>query len=112
MSANTYSIDLESGSSQYLYINDASQTLLDFTANNAFTLEVWVNLESQPATGNQFGIIAKNDRDDTTGGYLLRYQNVSGTQYIYAFVRNSTLIDEYYWTQTLTSGTWYHIALT
>ena len=43
-SANTHSTDLESGSSQYWSITDASQTGLDITGD--FSIEGWVKLES------------------------------------------------------------------
>ncbi len=46
--ANRYSLDLESTSSQFAGITDASQTGLDITGD--MTVEAWVNPESFPTT--------------------------------------------------------------
>lgn len=51
--ANTHSLDLETSSSQYASISDASQTGLDFSS--ALTFEMWVKLESSTATNTLIG---------------------------------------------------------
>src|SRR3990167_7012158 len=55
---NTYSIDLELSSSQYLSITDAAQTGLGLTGD--FTLQAWLNFETLPsANGYEMKIISK-----------------------------------------------------
>lgn len=63
--ANTYSVDFEQSSSQYLSIADASQTGLDLSG--PFTFEAWVNLEQLPSTGGALMLI--NKITSATGGY-------------------------------------------
>lgn len=106
--ANTYSLDLESGSSQYAYISDASQTGLDLTSD--FTLECWVKVESQPDESGM-RIIVK--RDDSWHGYSITYQEYGGTYTL----RLSTLrpssekvIDYTSASPILPNSTWVHIA--
>jgi hypothetical protein len=57
--ANTYSIDLENDSFQYLDITDGSQTGLDLVDD--FTLEAWINLEQLPSSGDHMTILSKKD---------------------------------------------------
>jgi len=45
LTSNTYSTDLESSSTQYWSITDASQSGLDLTSND-FTISAWINVES------------------------------------------------------------------
>lgn len=106
--ANTHSIDFEDSSSQYLFITDASQTGLDITGD--LTIECWVKLESSPTDGNDFVFAGKNgaagDRQ-----YYFYYHNTSGT-FSLRFVNsaNGTTSTIGSVNQTLTTGTWYHIA--
>lgn len=66
--ANTYSLVLNSGSSQYAYINDASQTGLDLSGD--FTFEAYVNPESAPGS---YTIISKEDGYDLVNGKLIKF---------------------------------------
>lgn len=60
---NTYSIDLERGSSQYGAIVDASQTGLDLSTD--FSFETWIKLESLPSVaGGNYSIISKDTTAD------------------------------------------------
>lgn len=109
---STIAVDLESTSSQYLSIADASQTGLDFSTT--FTLEAWVKFESLPSSSTMV-ILSKYNRADTTGGYQLDVSH-TGTEYrINAKVyqtADATTRDLYYVTWTPSTGVWYHLALT
>lgn len=106
--ANTHSIDLERGSSQYASIADASQTGLDLSVTG--TIECWVKLESNPGTGQLYSIVTKDNL--TLRAYGFVYRNISGTYYFDAFEFGGATLDQLRWTKTLTTGVWYHLALT
>ena len=111
---NTYSIDLESGSSQYLSISDASQNgVLDVTSD--MTIEAWAKLESLPISGGDwYTIVAKykgNSASDRS--YWFAIANDSGT-YKLKFVESSDGASSQTAETTftgLTTGTWYHVAV-
>lgn len=69
-------IDLERGSSQYLYITDANQTGLDISGDVSFTL--WVKLEALPSVnGGDEVLISKYDTGATQRSYLLYCQSAA-----------------------------------
>lgn len=68
--ANSYSLDLESGSSQYASIVDGSQTGLDLA--NDFSIEAWIRLES---TGAAKIIAAKYDLSDRAYSFFVTATN-------------------------------------
>lgn len=107
--ANTYSIDLESGSSQYLTISDASQTGLDLTGD--FTLEAWVKPESQPS-GSFMTIIGK--RNNSWQGYSLKYRESGGTYYLFLSLLTGSDPERTYeyssGSPILPTGSWSHVA--
>lgn len=108
MSLNTYSLDLESTSSQYAYITDASQTGLDLTTD--FTLEAWVKIESNPGTGVNYIIDGKWATDTADQSYLFYYNNQAGVYYLSCAFRGTGGISNIDVAQTLTTGTWFHVA--
>ncbi len=106
---NAYSIDLERSSSQYLSIADASQTGLDFTSS--YTLEAWVKIESAPASGEKYGIVAKHL--DSDKGYRMYYENSAGTLKLTGVAsKNNSANSSYSVAQDLGTGTWHHVAFT
>lgn len=110
---NTHSLDLESGSSQYASITDASQTGLDLTGD--FTLEAWVNFESTPSSGNLMTIISKSLNTGNQRGYEFHLFNDSGTLKYQVNIDqdgDGVTRDVVRWTNTPSTGTWYHLALT
>jgi len=111
--ANSNSIDLEAGSSQYLSITDGSQTGLDLSS--ALTLEAWVKLESQPATNANFLFISKDGTaSDVNRGYSFSYNNISDTYYLRLFVSEATDVSDYDTLQVvspLSTDTWTHVAV-
>jgi len=112
--SNVNSIDLEKDSSQFLSITDAAQTGLDILGD--ITLEAWVNIESQPATDIVYGIISKRDSSPSgENSWILQYQDVSGTKKVSLFLFDAAapIVNvNYIFIQTLTTGTWVHVAMT
>lgn len=114
LALNTYSIDFERGSTQHLSITDASQSNLDLSGD--FTIEAWVKVESNPGTNEEYAIVGKyNNNGVDQRAYLFNYQhNVSaGTYQLRSLISsdgtggNTTFMTA---NQTLTPGTWYHVA--
>lgn len=107
---NTNSIDLETGSTQWLSIADASQTGLDITSD--ITLEAWVKIESAPASGVAYGIITKWKGAGEQRSYSMQYYNNAGTPQIFiSFSSNGTTVSQIGTNQTLNTATWYHVAV-
>lgn len=99
---NTHSLDLESGSTQYASIADASQTGLDL-GTGPFTIEAWIKLES---TGVYHTIAAKYEADDTDG-YFFHVNNATN-KLAMGCVAGATS-DSLAGNTALSSGTWYHV---
>lgn len=76
--ANTYSLDLETSSSQYASISDGLQTGLDITGD--MTIELWVKLESQPATDETMYFVSKYKGTVNQRSFYVGYQDESGTK--------------------------------
>lgn len=105
--ANTHSLNLENGSSQYAQITNANQVGLGLTGD--FTIEAWVKLESTP--GPTYEICAKYS---TSGlrAYRFFYTTTGGAQLRIAISNDGTSTEEIGGiAQTLTNGVWYHVAV-
>ncbi len=108
--ANTHSIDIERGSSQYLSISDGSQTGLDITGN--FTIESWIKLESLPSDGQNYFIASKwEDGDWANGSYEFRVRNAGGTHYLTLSTSNGSTGNNPEVSWSPSTGTWYHVAV-
>lgn len=106
--AQTNSIDLERGSSQYASITDASQTGLDLTGD--LTFEAWVNFESTNAAQLR-PIIGKRNSTGNQRSYLWYLSGTNSLQLQTSSNGTSTNPDVVVsWTPAL--ATWYHIAVT
>lgn len=105
--ANTYSIDLEATSSQYLSAADSAS--LDITG--ALTFEAWVRFESD--TGDNQVIGSKWDDSGNQRSWMFRYNH--GTTML-SFTASDTGVDPTISnstvTWTATFGTYYHLAVT
>ena len=109
--ANTHSLDLESGSSQYSSITDGDQTGLDLSGDN--TQELWIKFESVPTSGNIVNIIDKWLSSAGNRSYFLSLVNDSGTLKLNAQLSDdSSNADLVRWNWTPSTGVWYHIAVT
>lgn len=102
-------IDLERGSSQYLSIADASQTGLDITGD--FSICAWVKLESAPASGETYSIVAKDDYSNAANRqYYLKYENNTGT-YSFTVMASDGTASFATKNYTMTAGTFYQVAV-
>jgi len=109
--ANTHSIDLEAGSSQYLSIADGDQTGLDLTTD--FTFEMWIKLESLPSAGSDHGLIGK-DNNSTERQYVWRLENGDDTADLLYFSDDSTFTNEETDVAIVVAGDvgkWVHLAV-
>jgi len=99
---NTYSIDLESTSSQYVYANDST----DLSPTAAITLEAWSKRED--ATSIMM-IVGKMDSATQRTYYLYTGATVIG----YEISQDGATTDRQYGSATWTADTnWHHIAFT
>lgn len=105
--ALTHSLDLESTNSQYATAGDTAS--LSITGN--LTLECWFKPESQPATNNNFGLLTKTN-SDTQRSYKFFYQDLAGTTSLQLGISSDGSSQTNVGVnQTLSNGTWYHIAV-
>src|SRR3990167_7449913 len=108
--ANTYSLDLEAGSSQYAAIADVSQTGLDLAGD--MSAEAWVKFESTPGASGIYTIISKY-QPASNKSYLFYLYNDAGTLNLRFIGSNDGSTDNTVsvtWTPSV--GTWYHTAVT
>ncbi len=107
---NTHSLDLETGSSQYASISDASQSGLDFS--DPFTIASWVRLESFN-TGQHQHIVSKREGAGSQRSYNFYLIDNSGTQTMNLDTQTDGLSAgcgvTVSWTPS--TATWYHVAV-
>jgi hypothetical protein len=108
LSANTNSVDLRRGNSQYFSITDADQAGLDITGD--MTIEAWVKIESDPI-GAFYTIVSKWSQDTNDRSYAIDYYESGGTYYLRMLTSSDgstattgTIVKQ------LTTGTWHHLA--
>lgn len=110
LAANTYSINLEESSSQYLSISDAAQTGLDITGD--LSIMAWLNFETLPVNdGITFALASKFEWDSRS--WYIQFRKDSGANRI-VFVHNdgSSNYSIYNnWTPP-SADTWIHFAFT
>lgn len=111
--AQTHSLDLESSSSQYASITDASQTGLDLTGD--LTFEFWINLESL-ADSVVYDLISKWSNTTSLRAYLFRIQKIGSTVNFYFNYHDSggtaRTAHTSFTTPIVAIGEWTHIAYT
>lgn len=104
------SADFEGTTSEFLSITDAAQSGLDLTSN--FTFAVYVKIESTPASNSSYGLFNKYNATGNQRGYAWHYRNDAGTNKIFVDLStNGIAVVSKSVTKTLTTGTWFHIAL-
>ena len=104
--SSTYSTTLDlDGSSSFIEVPTSTDLRFD---SDKFTLEAWIKIENGPASGSKDYIFRK--RDD----WSLSVKNINGSLYLEGRFRR-----DYHgnWpdivsSQTISTGTWYHIAFT
>lgn len=105
--ANTHSRNNVRASSNFAAINNS----LGITGGNV-TIEAWVRCASQPATNANWGIVHQASTTNLNE-YALRYVDVSGTKKLMITRTKSGVADNSAtFNTTLTTGTWYHLAIT
>lgn len=108
--SNTHSIDLEAGSLQYL--SAADNTHLSITGD--LTIELWVKLESSPGAGSSYDLVTKYESTGDQRSYNLDYFNNSGTFQLRLTLSTdgaAGTLKTRTVAQTLSTGTWYHVAI-
>ena len=104
-------IDIERGNSEYLTITDASQVGLD--GLSAWSYFVWVNFESTPSSGQNYGLIGKRDTaDGATYAYNSEINNNAGTMRFRAELYTGAVEEGALTNWTPSTATWYHIGWT
>lgn len=97
-----------SDTTDYLTIADGSQTDLDFGSND-FTVALWINLESQPASSENYTMVFKRG---SHVGYGFDYRESGGTKYLRFLTGNGSGFDSVQIAQTLNSSTDYLLVVT
>jgi len=110
--ANTYSVDLEASSSQYMYAADSAS--LSITGD--ISIEAFVRFESLPSSGNSYVIVMKGQDDGVNEiSYFFLYTDNGATDLLrfvmtpagtYGAGNDKSVT----WTASL--DTWYHVAVT
>lgn len=111
MAANTRSTDLESTSSQYWSIADASQTGLD---GGTMTIMTWFKAESLPSAGNTMTLVGKRNGTGDQRSYYFYINNTAGT-YTLGLQTDATgaaPIDVQSSSIAFTTATWWFVAVT
>ena len=105
--ANTHSLDLESGSSQF--VDRADTASLSITSD--ITIEFWAKFETLPTSGNIFGLCYK--ADSTIGNSWRSFLiNTAGTYSIQLSPDDGATSENLSVNITTPStGVWYHFAL-
>ena len=106
MSVNTYSLDLEAGSSQYASIADVSQTGLDITGD--LTLEAWIKPETLTSSDT---VLSKYDPGNVTNQRSYRFQTLDTGFIRFQVSSNGSTPTGASSTGTIATGSWYHIAV-
>lgn len=107
---NTYALDLEDASSQRASAPDSAS--LSFTGS--FTLEAWIKLETTPASGEEWTIVGKYGTT-AFSDWVMTYLNDAGSLYIRGIYTNaggSAKAVAASTSNTVTTGTWTHVAIT
>lgn len=96
--------DLEQSEADFLSIDDASQTGLDFTGD--FSFSCWIKPET---VSTNMGIFAKHLNTGNQRGYTLTYQGASN-RFIFETSSTGAAGNFTLHSYTMTAGTWYHLA--
>ena len=106
----TGSRDFEAANSEFFTITDGAQTGLDITSD--MTIALWVKVESAPALNSSYHFVDKFWGAGNQRAYAFTYRNAGGTfQLQLDQSSNGTASNTEAVNQTLTVGTWYHLAV-
>jgi hypothetical protein len=104
--SNTYSLDLERGSTQYASKTDTAS--LSITGD--LTFEFWAKFESLPGAGDGFTFLSKWQNVGQLS-YYLQIVNDGSLKLNLAVSTDGTANETYSLTWTPSTATWYHIAV-
>lgn len=105
LAANTYTVDLERGSSQYFTAADSA----DLSQTGSQTWQFWINFESEPTDGQEFHIF--NHQAAGQQAFRLLYQNNAADLEFTGFISSDcTNVTEFHNNFDPTVDTWYHVA--
>lgn len=96
--------DFEDTNSEYLSITDGSQSGLDITGN--LSMFTWVNVESDPV-GFTYSFMAKHKTTTNDRGYAFGYEDPK--ELFLNISSNGSGVTSKIQSQTLTTGTWFHV---
>jgi len=108
-SPNTHSIDLERSSTQYASIEDEDQIGLD--VSNTLTFALWAKFETDPNSIDN-ALIAKRVSTGNQRAYIWYFAGGGTTLWLETNTDGSTAGCGVGVSMDLTTGTWYHLALT
>ena len=102
---NSHSLDL--ATSAYAY--KSSPVGIDYVTE--LTIELWVNPDTLPSSGNSVGLVGRNSITAATRFYLV-LANVSGTYYLRLHFTDTSPTNHYVEQDvpSLSTGTWTHLA--
>ena len=92
-------------------------TDMGITGSSNFSMGGWFKMTAQPS-GTWFTLLSRGNSDDAGGNdrrvyYWIAYRDNGGTKTIYiSRTRRAVVENAFEYTTTLTTNTWYHIALT
>ncbi|MDA9630968.1 BspA family leucine-rich repeat surface protein, partial [Flavobacteriaceae bacterium] len=103
------------GSSSFIEI--PSNNNLTFSDTDKFTLEAWIKIENAPTSGSSSGNNSSSNRDyilSKKNDWSLYIVNINGSLYLEGRFRRDHHGDwpDVRTTSTLSTNTWYHVALT
>ena len=106
--SSTYSTTLKlDGSSSFIEIPTSTDLKFD---SDKFTLEAWIKIENGPSSTSTYGDFIFRKRDD----WSLAIININGSLYLRGRFRRDNYGDwpEVLSSQSISTGTWYHVAFT
>ena len=106
--SSTYSTTLDlDGSSSFIEIPSSNDLKFD---SDKFTLEAWIKIENGPSSSSTYGDFIFRKRDD----WSLAIKNINGSLHLRGRFRRDNHGDwpEVVSLQSISTGTWYHVAFT
>ena len=77
------------------------------------SLSAWVNVTTAPTSGNYMVLVSQYSDTSSKVAYQIAYFNDAGTlKLLFGRERVAVAADRIYYTTTLTTGNWYHLAIT
>jgi hypothetical protein len=104
-------MQLDNASSEYATIADNASV----SVTGDITIEFWIKMTETLSSGQFRALVLKSSLGASNRSYETLYGNVGGTPRLFFYIfpaNNVTNFFEGYINKTLTSGTWFHVAVT